>query len=287
MIQFAVFYIGVNINSFILAFQKITISSSGVSTTEWVWFDNFETFLSDIFSEGGILRYAAVNSLIHYMVSLFIAIPLLLLFAFYIYKKHFGYRVFQVILYLPTIFSSLVMVTSFSYFVDRAVPYLSSMLFGKKIAGLLSGDLIVQYLTILFYGVWVGFGSGLLVYASAMRRIPESVVEAAKIDGCSQVREFFTVTMPLIYPTLSTFLIVSVPNLFRAQGCLFEFYSFSASPKLQTIGYYMYLQILYGRTSNASLPYASAGGLCLSAVAIPLTLGVRKLLDKLDPGVSF
>lgn len=287
MIQFAIFYIGVNINSFVLAFKKITISSAGVSTTTWVGFDNFRQFLSDIFSEGGILRYAALNSLIHYAVSIFISIPLLLLFAFYIYKRHFGYRVFQIMLYLPTIFSSLVMVISFSYFVDRAIPYLSRILFGKEMTGLLSGELIVKYITILFYGVWAGFGSGLLVYASSMRRIPESVVEAAKMDGCSQIREFITVTIPLIFPTLSTFLIVSVPNLFRAQGCLFDFYSFSADPKLQTLGYYMYLQVLYGRTSNAVLPYASAGGLVLTAVAIPLTLGVRKLLNKLDPEVSF
>lgn len=287
MVQFAVFYVGVNLNSFLLAFKRITLDSAGNSTTVWVGFENFRRFLADIFTEDGILKYAGINSLIHYAVSLFINIPLLLLFAFYIYKRHFGHKVFQVVLYLPMIFSSLVMVISFSYFVDRAIPYLGRVLFGRRVAGLLSGEIITRYITILFYGVWAGFGSGLLMYASSMRRIPESVVEAARMDGCSPIREFFTVTIPLIYPTLSTFLIVSVPNIFRAQGCLFDFYSFSADPKLQTLGYYMYLQILYGRTSNASLPYASAGGLLLTAVAIPLTLGARWLLNRLDPEVSF
>lgn len=287
MIQFAIFYVGVNINSFVLAFKKITIYESGSSYTMWVGFDNFKRFLSEIFSDGGALRYAVVNSLIHYAVSILINIPLLLLFAFYIYKRHFGHKVFQIMLYLPTIFSTLVMVISFSYFVDRAVPYLGKILFGKEMSGLLSGDLQARYITILFYGTWSGFGSGLLMYASAMRRIPESVVEAAKLDGCSPIREFLTISIPLIYPTLSTFLLVSIPNLFRAQGCLFEFYGTLADGRLQTLGYYMYLQILSGSKNIADLPYASAGGLILTAVAIPLTLGARKLLNKLDPEVSY
>ena len=79
-----IFYIGVNINSILLAFQKYTIDGK----TVFAGFDNFKDVFAT-FSDVGELRYGLKNSLLLYAVGLVISLPLGLFFSFYIYKKCF------------------------------------------------------------------------------------------------------------------------------------------------------------------------------------------------------
>lgn len=52
--------------------------------------------------------------------------------------------------------------------------------------------------------VYLGFGAGLAVFmfAGFMKSIPIEIEEAAMIDGCSPVRTFFSVVLPILKPTL-------------------------------------------------------------------------------------
>lgn len=117
-----------------------------------------------------------------------------------------------------------------------------------------------------------------------MTRIPVSVVEYAQIDGVSAVREFFSITMPLIFSTLSTFIIVGIAGFFTNQAFLFEMFGKNANVKVQTFGYYLFMLTYSG---EANYPYAAAGGLVFTIVAVPLTYLVKYLLDKVDPNVAF
>jgi len=51
--------------------------------------------------------------------------------------------------------------------------------------------------------IWQGTGFAFLILLGAMEEVPVSVYEAAAIDGCSSVRRFFHITLPLIRPVLS------------------------------------------------------------------------------------
>lgn len=50
--------------------------------------------------------------------------------------------------------------------------------------------------------IWMGIGFDFLLFQSALRGIPESVMEATRIDGISPVRRIFKVQLPLISPTI-------------------------------------------------------------------------------------
>jgi multiple sugar transport system permease protein len=50
--------------------------------------------------------------------------------------------------------------------------------------------------------VWWTFGFPMLAFLTALLNIPESVYEAAKIDGAGPVDTFFRITIPLIMPTM-------------------------------------------------------------------------------------
>lgn len=280
ILQFLIMYVYVNIDSVLFAFQSYHRDAKTAEiTVGWVGLDNFKLFVSEI-TGNELMLGRLKNSLIVYGVHLFVGTVLAILFAYYIYKGYTGANGFRVILMLPSILSSVVLVLIFKFIVEDAFPVLF------KIPNLLAGSFNQRFWTIIAYNTFMGFGSGMLMYSNAMGRIPDSLVEYAKLEGCSPLREFWSITLPLIYPTVQTFLIIGLAAVFTDQANLFTFFSEQAPQQLQTIGYYLYNTVFTERSDMTSYPYAAAAGLTLTAVTIPIVMIARVLLNKLDKGAE-
>ena len=274
--QFCIMYIGVNFNSFLLAFQKIDISSN---TTEWTLVNIANAF--ELLTASPILISAAKNSIVSYLLLTAIGTPLGLVFSFYIYKKLPMSSAFRVILFLPSIISGIVMVVIFQFFVERAIPTAVNKMFGVEMQGLLENT-ATRYGAIIFYNIWVGFGTGVLMYSNGMSGISQEIVESAHLDGAVGIREFRSITLPLIYPTLSTFLVTGIAGIFTNQIGLYSFYGNSAPADIQTYGYYLYTKT-QSAASEAEYPILAAMGLIFTVVVVPLTLLVKRGLEKFGP----
>ena len=135
VLQFCIFYIGVNFNSFLLAFKSYEYETGAY---QWVGFTNFKDVFSD-FASVLYMQASIRNSLMLYaftMLTTFLA----LLFSYYIFKRAPLSRLFQTMLFIPNIISAIVMVTIFKYFVERAIPAAWEMLTGQTIEGLLGNQ---------------------------------------------------------------------------------------------------------------------------------------------------
>ena len=274
--QFLVFYVGVNFNSLLLAFR----SYSNTTGYTWVGFQNFADFFRN-WGEYSYYGYALRNSLILLCVTMLVTF-ITLIFSYFITKKFVGAEFFRTILFLPQIFSVIVMVTMFNYFVENFIPEVMRLLTGKTYSGLLSsGNMTQTLIVVLFYFVWAGFGTQILMYTGAMSGISESVVEAAELDGITAFKEFIYITIPMIWPTLTTFLVTNVAQTFMNQMNLFSFFGIHAEYQLYTFGYFLYMNTQQGGLTE--YPYLAAVGILLTIVCVPLTLGVRKLLEKFGP----
>ncbi|MCI8459745.1 MAG: sugar ABC transporter permease [Clostridia bacterium] len=276
VVQFAVFYIGVNGGSFLLSFQNIDITTN---TTTWT-FQNLSNVFKMMTRDAEILSMAGM-SLLSYALILFIGTPLGLLFSYYIYKKLPISGAFRVILFLPSIVSAIVMVTIFQFFVERAVPEIIKVISGKQIEGLLENQ-NSRFATVIFYNIWVGFGTSVLMYANGMGGISQEIVESAHLDGATGIREFWHITLPMVFPTLSTFIITGVATIFTNQLNLYSFYGDRAPGNVQTYGYYLYNKT-QAATSRAEYPELAAMGLLLTLIAVPLTLVIKWALEKFGP----
>ena len=285
MIQFTVFYIYVNFNTILMSFQSYEVVNEATGASKYIWnnFANFKEVWKNV-ADTKVLLIGLKNSSILYAVSTLIGTPLTLFFSYYIYKKRPFHKTFKVMLFLPSIISGLVMTLLFQYFVNNSVPDLWEKIFHKEIDGLTSVATKTQMPTILFYGVWAGFGTGMLMYAGAMSNISDSMVEACHLDGANNLQEFWYVTLPGVFPTLTTFLTTSIAGFFTADMSLFAFYGEGAEAKLWTIGYYIFVQ-----TKKAGLsdyPYLASLGLVLTIIAMPFTFGLRKLLFRFGPSTE-
>ena len=282
ILHFLVFYIGVNFNSILLAFQKY----DQIQGKYEMWgLNNFKAFINDLIYEP-LMMISLQNSLTLYFVGLLIGTPLTILISFCVFKKIPFEGVFRVVLFLPSIISSIVFVLIFKYFIDYGYSEIMGWLKISDFPRLLS-DPKYAFGTIIFYGLWTGFGSGVILYSNAMTRIPISLMEYGKLEGLNAMQELFLVVIPMIFPTLTTFLVTGVTGIFIGSGAVFSFFRDEAPAHLYSFGYYLFVKVIGSNSSLADYPYAAAAGLIFTAIAAPLTFLVKWLLEKFGPSAEY
>lgn len=277
ILQFCVFYIAVKFNSVMYSFQRYDKLSGSVT-----WTLDYVRNALKMMTTSPVLIDAMKMTLLFFVLFTGINTPLGLLFSYYIAKKQFASGFFRVFLFLPSIICSVIMVLIYGNFVDVALPELVRVTTGKTIGGLMSTK-GTRFFAVMFYNLLVGFGVNVLMYSNAMSAISEEVVEAAHLDGATGIKEFWFVTLPSIYPTLVTFMITSLAGMFLNQYNLYSFFGSGEHFGLQTYGLYFYVQTLLADGSRAEYSQISAIGLWLTFIALPLTYGVKFLLEKFGP----
>ena len=283
VLQFAIFYLYVNFNSVILAFQKYVPPAEGEVGFKKVFanFDNLKVAFATLANGWNMI----VNSLRMIACELFIGLPLALLFSFYVYKKFFLSGLFKVMLFMPQIISSIIFVMLFRYIANDVYLAVFKTEWGS------SPTFSTRMGTILFYNIWISFGVNVMMFTGAMTAIDESIVEAAQLDGANLAQEFIHVTLPMIWSTFSTFVVISLTGLFSHQLSLFAFFSDGAA-ELSSFGYYLYVastkKILIEEPGLKWLTYSqlSALGIVLTAITLPIVLGTRKIMSKFGPSAD-
>lgn len=276
LVQFGVFYIGVNINSILMVFQNYTGKDY-----EWASFYNFEYVWKDLISQP-IFGDMVKNSIISFVVVQLMS-PVILFATYFIYRKFPGFRFFKIMLFLPTIISVVITVTVYKKVCEVAIPAIWSSVFHKTIRGLLSNP-NTRFGAIMFFYLWLSFGSMMLMYLGAMNGISDSISEAARLDGVSNIQEFVYIVFPMIYPTFSTLFYTSVATIFTNQINLYSIWGGSAPSSMWTFGYYLYKEVAL--SSESRYPALATLGVMMTVVAAPLTFFFKWLLGRLGPKVD-
>ena len=290
--QFLLCYVYVNAKMFLLGFQEYDYGfESGRKAGYYLlsaphFFDNFKAFFSSAFGNGEnyALKYAVKNSISVFFITYFISQTFALLFSFYIYKNRAGSSFFRVALFVPSVVSSIVMCLIFLYVGEEAIPGIIKMITGNQPVGWFSDEKI-RFPFLIFFAIFVGFGSHTLLYVGAMNGINDSIIEASKLDGANSFQEFVFVIFPMIFPNFITFTVASCAGIFTNQLNLFSIYGGGEIDyELYTMGYYLY-NATKGAT-NVEYPAISAIGFVITCVTIPITFIVNKLLKKFGPSVE-
>ena len=68
---------------------------------------------------------------------------------------------------------------------------------------------------IILMAVWKSFGYNMLIFIAGLQAIPEDLYDAAEIDGASAVRRFFSITLPMLAPTLVFVSVITMIGYFQ------------------------------------------------------------------------
>ena len=293
MLHFIIFWLYINIETIALAFM------------EWDFFSNEYKFAGiDNFIEQ-FRQIKARPEHLNMFINAFRAIPInlaclvLAIIIGYAFSKHIrGERIFRVIFYLPTMISIVIQTLCYRYMFT----YNPGMLEGPaaemlRMLGInyngwetaLSDPVVIDRIwwLISFFCVWASAGINIILMASAMSRIPESVIESAKLDGVGFWRELFQIHIPLIMPTISVFLINSMMavSAFYIQPMLLTGDVTGPGGAYNTVGWYMFNMAPIAQDSD--MPLISTVGFILTVLVTILVIVVKKVTDKLTPDVDF
>ena len=203
-----------------LVFQLIPLASSlyysftdynMLTEPVWVGLKNYTyAFTRDVKFQKSLLvtlQYVFISVPLKLMVALGIA--MLLNFKL----KFIG--MFRTLYYLPSIMGGSVAVSVLWRFLFMKEGYINELL---KFIGLSPvnwlGDSRYALMTISLLTVWQ-FGSSMVLFLAALKEVPESLYEAARIDGSGKVRMFFQITLPMISPIIFFNLVMQLINGFQ------------------------------------------------------------------------
>ncbi|TDQ62078.1 carbohydrate ABC transporter membrane protein 1 (CUT1 family) [Maritalea mobilis] len=68
---------------------------------------------------------------------------------------------------------------------------------------------------VIFVGAWQYTGFMMVILLAGMQSIPEELYEAARMDGCKNIRAFFNITLPLIRNVIVTAILLTVISAFK------------------------------------------------------------------------
>lgn len=295
ILHFLVFFVYVNFETIRLSFFEFDAINYEYF---FVGFKNYTTVLSRIFIEK---RPVEVNTFWNTFRALpinFAILPICIITAYAFYKKVYGEKIFRVIFYLPSIITIVIQCSAFlamfkSYQNNTAYgPYASFFrLFGITPNWLSTAeDSTTMWGLIYAFCIISGLSTNVILMSSAMLRIPVSVTEALELDGCGYYKELFTVTIPLIMPTITTWItaIFTAVFSFMMQPMLLTEMADGGGPnaKYYTIPWKVF-DITNTGASDAVVPEAAALGIILSILVMPIVAIARKICHAFTEEVSF
>ncbi len=126
-----------------------------------------------------------------------------------------GSKFYRVIWFVPAVAPSAAVAVYWNTAFQPGVGTFNAVLalFGLDDRSALLADAATALMPIIIVDIWVGVGFAFLLILGAMEAVPTSVYEASKIDGAGRIRQFFSMTLPLIRPVL---VVVSILQLIWA-----------------------------------------------------------------------
>ncbi|MBN2504730.1 MAG: sugar ABC transporter permease [Bacilli bacterium] len=222
VIGFLVFKLYPFINSFYLSlFEKVSPIQS-----DYVGLANY----ARLFSKTDFFGQQFINSLKVTFKYVFFTVPLVLLvsliIAYVLSRKIKGVRFFRTAFYVPTVLGANVAVVLLwrELFENYGLVNQGLAVFGLDPINWF-GTAAGAMTSIIALRVWQ-FGSTMLIFLAAIKNVPDSLYEAARIDGASPLKQFTVITVPMLTPVI----------LFNGVMRLVETFQVFTSAKLITNG---------------------------------------------------
>ena len=275
--QFLIMWAFVNIDSIIMTFQKY----DSLEGWKFVGLDNYK-YLFELIQKEPAFKTMFVNSALHSLVGMFIIFPICLIISYFLCRKIPASGFFRIIFYLPSIIPLVVLALGFSNMVSGEDSLIYKLYDGFNLedpALLLPPK--VRW-TVYGFTIWAGIGGNLLLLSGTIKRVPQEVLESARLDGIGTMGELFKIVIPMIWPTLVTMFIMSMMGIFSV---VFQplFLTNQYLDDTATLG----LWIFTNATNNNGNARAATLGIMSTIVVAPIVLITRWALDKAFANINY
>ncbi|MGV8845053.1 carbohydrate ABC transporter permease [Tessaracoccus sp.] len=204
----------------------------------WVGFDNYVAFF-----EQPDLAAALLNTGIYTMLAM-LGIPIAIVLAVLLNTRGLrGVSVYRTLYFLPvvTMPAATALVWRMMYNGDYGIINQFTGVFGIPAISWLTNPNTVL-IAVSGVGIWGGLGTSIIIFLAGLQSIPESVHEAADLDGAGPVRKIVSITLPLLSPSIFFVTVLGVINALQVFDLVYMMVDKTnpAWPQAKTIVYLFY-----------------------------------------------
>jgi multiple sugar transport system permease protein len=265
LIGFTFFYLLPTIRAFYIGLTNWSL----LRAPKWIGLDNYirlfqdEKFWKSIWIT---FLYVLYNIPVQTVLGILIAVLL---------KRLTGSVLVRSVMLMPFLVSNVIAAMIWFYMFDPVLGFVNVVL---KALGLEShaffSDPNLALPTIAFINIWRHMGYTALLFYTGLQSIPETLYEAARIDGASEWRMFWSVTLPLLRPTLVFVLVTSVIGSFQIFDTIAVTTQGGPGTATRTVLWYIYQEAFV----SMRMGYASAMSTVLFVGLVLVTLVQMRVL---------
>jgi len=174
------------------------------------------------------------------------------------------------LLLLPWLVPNVAIALIWGWLLDANIGYFNTLLSRMGLPTLSFFNSSQAMPIIIAIAVWSGLGYTALLLSAGMLQVPADVYEAGAIDGASESRMFFSITLPLIRPVLALVVIMSAITSFQVFDVVAIGYRGAPIPAVRVIFFYIY-QVAF---DFFRMGYGSA-----MAVVLAIILGILTIIQ--------
>jgi len=249
--------------SLYMSFQKWDV----FRPPKFVGLKNFE----ELFTSDPLFLIAIRNTVIFTLGTVVPTVLVSLVVAGVLNRKVKGIGIFRTIVFLPLAISSVVMAVVWQFVFNTDNGLLNIMLGWIGIGPV---PWLVEprwaMVSLCIVSVWRSVPFATVILLAAMQGVPETVYEAAKIDGAGEIRQFAFITVPLIRGAMSFVVVISIIHAFQAFDMVYVLNGANGGPETAT--YVLGIMLFQHAFSFLEFGYASALAWVMFAILLVVTV---------------
>jgi len=224
-----------------------------------------------LFADDPLFEIALRNTVVYTVGTVVPTVFISLAVAGVLNRKIKGINIFRTIIFLPLAVSSVVMAVVWQFVFNTNNGLINIMLgwIGLGPVPWLN-DPKWAMLSLCTVSVWRSVPFATVILLAAMQGVPDNLYEAAKLDGAGEVRQFVSITVPLIRAAVSFVVVISIIHAFQAFDLVYVLTGGNGGPETAT--YVLGIMLFQHAFSFLEFGYASALAWVIFAILLVLTV---------------
>ncbi len=192
---------------------------TGLTPGKWIGLDNFTAMFSDM-----RVGREVINTAVYALGTVPVGMALSVLAANALNRKRRGAAVYTTLYFLPNVTMPAAVALVWAWMFNSKYGIINAFLGTIGLPQpMWMGDASFILAAIMIVSVWMGLGYNIIMLLAGLKNIPDTLYEAADIDGATERTKFFRLTLPLLSPYIFFLLVMSVMGAFKAFDLIYMF----------------------------------------------------------------
>lgn len=198
LIAFIIAFLAPFVMGIYLSFTKFTT----VTNAKWVGFSNYSKVFEQ---EGGFLHSLAFTAAFAVITVISINV-IAFVFALMLTKKLKGTNFFRTVFFMPNLIGGIVLGYIWQLIINGVLAHYEQTVISDARFGFWGLIILLN---------WQMIGYIMVIYIAGIENVPEDLIDAAAVDGASRWQVLRNVTIPMVMPSITICLFLTLTNSFR------------------------------------------------------------------------